>query len=195
MQQSVHSSTDVPLATSPRQTDHQAPLNATRVVLVLVTLSIVIPLVVFALGLKFSYNSHLERDSGVLTRISERIQSQTAKSFANINAVGKEVSSNLSDLTEQKILADEVNIRNRFKSMLAGVDEIDAISILNRNGQILLSTSISPDIENMNLFEGQRDESGDLAYVSKVLPSGDRKKSFLQFSWPRRNASGDIIGM
>jgi two-component sensor histidine kinase len=191
MQKSAPGSAELLYNASLTRCDNSAPHNATRPVLILVALSIVIPLAVLVLGAIYSYGPQLDRSSRALTHLTGIIHRHTAAALTYVESVAKQVDSILAETPQQENLAGSASLRRELKSILAGVDEIQDISILDRDGQMLISTSASP--ETVGRVPEDKLKENQLS-VLQVAPVNIRQKPSVQFIWPRKNVRGDFAG-
>jgi two-component system NtrC family sensor kinase len=163
----------------------------------LVVLSLVLPLVVLAIGGWLSYQQHLDDARDRLDRDLGRIYEHALKVFETFDLSARYVEQLLDGASNENIRANEAQYRSKLKALIDTLPQLRDIWVLDANGLPLVSGIASPlpklDLSDRPYFAAQKDQKRG-PYVGEITESRAGGAIFFPISHRRENADGSFNG-
>jgi two-component system, NtrC family, sensor kinase len=164
----------------------------------LVALSLVLPLVVLAIGGWLSYQQHLDDAKDRLDRDLGRIYEHALKVFETFDLSARYVEQLLDGANNEKIRANEAQYSSKLKALIGTLPQLRDIWVLDANGLPLVSGIASPlpklDLSDRPYFTAHKEQKRG-PYVGEITESRADHARFFPISHRRENADGSFNGV
>jgi two-component system NtrC family sensor kinase len=172
---------------------------ALRLLKTMLVASIVIPVAIFCYASWLNYRSAFEHADEEL-KASLNILSQHASGiFQSVELAFTAADAIIGDLTDEQIKASEQTLHSQLNKIEKSTTAIDAILIIDRNGQTVISSAVFPiqgglSVADRDYFRAQVEKDAG-TYVGAALQSRVRNEPFFGVSRRRPLRDGQFNGI
>ena len=172
---------------------------ALRLLKTMLVASIVIPVAIFCYASWVNYRSAFDHADEEL-KASLNILSQHASGiFQSVELAFTAAAAIIGDLTNEQIKASEPTLQSQLSKIEKSTTAIDAILIVDRNGQTVISSAVFPisgeiSVSDRDYFRAQVEKDAE-TYVSAALQSRVRNEPFFGVSRRRPPRDGQFNGI
>ena len=174
--------------------------SAIRYFKIMLVASIAIPLALFSYAAWLTYKSTFAHADEQLLANLDIMSEQGSKVFQSVDLTFTSVAAIIGGMTDDEIKAQELALHEKLSRLEKAVNAIDAIIVVDKNGQTLMSSSIFPVPKGLaagdrDYFQAQAERDAD-TYVGAVVKSRVRVDDYF-FGVSRRRAlrNGEFSGI
>ena len=169
-----------------------------RALKLLVALSLILPLMLLAVGGWISYRDHFLDARDRLDRDLGRIHEHALKVFETFDLSSRYVDELLGDASSQEIRAEEAQYHAKLKALTVTLPQLRDIAIVDATGAPLVSGTVFPlpkvDISERSYFTAHKDGRRG-PFVSEVMHGKLADLTFFAVSRRRENPDGSFTGV
>src|SRR3954468_17277220 len=172
--------------------------SATRPLRVLLVVSILFPLALYAVAAAISYHQHFEEARDQLRRNLAIVHEHAQKVFETFEFASRYLDEMTANATDAQIRANEASYSERLRAMTMSMPQLRDLWIVGRDGQPLVSGTVYPmpklDVSDRNHFMAHNDNLVSGPFVTQVLEARAANPRFFAIS-RKRVINGQFAGV
>lgn len=172
---------------------------STRVLWLLVVLSLLLPVAGLAIGAVISYRAHFEDAHDRLQRDLNRVYEHALKVFETFDLSAKYLDEMLNEATDENIRANEREISGKLKAIKDTLPQLRDIWVIDAKGVPVVSGTVFPmpqvDLSDRSYFTALKHGDGPRTYISAVMDARVADLKFFAISRPRKARDGTFAGV
>lgn len=172
---------------------------ALRLLKTMLVASIVIPVAIFCYASWVNYRSAFEHADEELKASLNILSQQASGVFQSVELAFTAADAIIGDLTDEQIKTSEQTLHSQLSKIEKSTTAIDAILIIDRNGQTVISSAVFPipaglSVSDRDYFRAQLEKDAG-TYVGTALQSRVRNEPFFGVSRRRPLQDGQFNGI
>jgi len=172
---------------------------ALRLLKTMLVASIVIPVAIFCYASWVNYQSAFEHADEELKASLNILSQQASGVFQSVELAFTAADAIIGDLTDEQIKTSEQTLHSQLSKIEKSTTAIDAILIIDRNGQTVISSAVFPipaglSVSDRDYFRAQVEKDAG-TYVGTALQSRVRNEPFFGVSRRRPLQNGQFNGI
>jgi two-component system NtrC family sensor kinase len=188
------------MARSPPEVPAARPVTgATGLLKVLLALSVLVPVVLFAIVAWLTWRAHMADAEASLVRLSEVAREQASKVFDSQRQVADRVTDLVRNLSVPEIRRSEQSLHEAFARIVARLPQVQSVLLVAEDGHPLVSAGTYPvpqdvDLSNHDYFQAVRGGFAGV-YVSRLQVGDVNHTLFFGLSQPWVGGDGAVLGV
>src|SRR5262245_53544964 len=127
--------------------------SAIRLLQLMMVASVVMPAVLFVFASWLSYRHEQAVADDRIERSLDIVHEHALKVFQTGERAIAEVEEVVRDMPDSAIVADRQRLRERLKSIVDAVQQFQAIIVVDRNGRVLVSSTVLPTSRDISVAD------------------------------------------
>jgi two-component system, NtrC family, sensor kinase len=174
--------------------------SAIRLLRILMVASLVVPAALFACAAYNDYHDVYAVADERIDRSLDVLQEHALKVFGTVDRIFPEIDEVVRGVSDQQIRAARSTLLSRLQRIVEVMPQVQSIDLMDRDGKILVSSSLQADRKNEDLaerdyFKAQMEKEAG-TYVSGLHKSGaDTASEFFEISRRLAAADGSFRGV
>src|SRR3954468_52353 len=172
--------------------------SATRPLRVLLVVSILFPLALYAVAAAISYHQHFDEARDRLRRNLAIVHEHAQKVFETFEFASRYLDEATRNTTDEQIRANEAAHSERLRSMTASMPQLRDLWIIGTDGYPLVSGTVFQmpriDLSDRNYFKVHHDNAVNGPYVTELLDARAANTKFFAIS-RKREINGRFAGV
>jgi signal transduction histidine kinase/CheY-like chemotaxis protein len=165
---------------------------------VLLYLSVILPLFLFATAAVVAWNSKQDAMRGLVQHTLDLVAEHALKTFDTYALVAEQAGEIVRDMDDADIRGSEAVVSSRLARLERSLPQVQDIWLLDADGKPLATAQVFPvpplDLSDRQYFKVHR-QSLRSAYVSELLRGRAMDVVFFQVSWRRSDPQGEFAGV